>query len=273
MGENNTPTLPTYEELFLKWPLYRKYTLNGEEAAQWYGDMRNGEVAFDAYCVECESHTPFKGTKPNHSPASWYDEPIADVYFSINLKCQRHGHRYTYIFDVSDQVIQKIGQLPSIEDIASSDIEKYRHILGKKYFSELHRAGGLASYGIGIGSFVYLRRIFERLIWQHKDEFDPDGTKLPDFATLRMEEKVEALRAALPAAVVRNKAAYSILSKGLHELSEQECSRYFPVVRAAIILMLEQDYLEAERVKHEADLEDEIQRAVNALKSPKAEKP
>jgi len=109
-----------------------------------------------------------------------------------------------------------------MEDIAYADIEKYRSILGKQYFSELHRAGGLASHGIGIGAFVYLRRIFERLIFQHREEYDPGGTQIPNFATLRMDEKIEKLRSVLPAAVVRNKAAYAILSKGLHELSEDD---------------------------------------------------
>lgn len=214
-------------------------------------------------------NAPFKAVPPTYQTSDWKEWPMKDTPFYVQLKCQRHGHSYSYYFDLKNGTLQKVGQLPSMEDIAFSDIEKYRNVLGKAYFSELHRAGGLASYGVGIGSFVYLRRIFERLIYQHKEEFDPGGTKLSQFSGLRMDEKVSALSAVLPAAVIKNKAAYSILSKGLHELSETECSKHFPVVRAAIILMLEQDYLEAEKTRYEQELEKEIELAASSLQTSK----
>ena len=258
--------LPSYQDLFLKWALYRKHDFKKSHVG-WYNSLRKGDFQFDAYCVECGMNAPFKAVPPSYQTAEWQEWPLKDVPFYVQLKCQRHGHSYSYYFDLRSGTLQKVGQLPSMEDIAFSDIEKYRNVLGKAYFSELHRAGGLASYGIGIGSFVYLRRIFERLIYQHKEEFDPDETKLPQFSGLRMEEKVSALRTVLPAAVVKNKAAYSILSKGLHELSEAECVKHFPIVRAAIILMLEQDYLEAEKARYEQELEREIELAASSLQS------
>ena len=222
MTQTSAGTIPSYQEVLLEWPLYREIKLNTNRLANWYGDLRDGEVAFDSYCTECRSRTPFKAARPTHMPASWHSLPVSDTQFTTYMKCQRLGHTYNFVFLVANGVLTKIGQWPSMEDIAYADIEKYRSILGKQYFSELHRAGGLASHGIGIGAFVYLRRIFERLIFQHREEYDPGGTQIPNFATLRMDEKIEKLRSVLPAAVVRNKAAYAILSKGLHELSEDD---------------------------------------------------
>lgn len=257
--------LPSYEEMLIKWPIYRRLTLRRSHA-DWYGDLRGGDFQFDAFCVECQRDAPFKGSKPSNNPISWWESPIEDSAFASFLRCQRdEKHVYTFYFRVKDQVIQKVGQYPSMEDIASSDVEKYRKQLGAAYFSELHRAGGLASFGIGIGAFVYLRRIFERLIYQHRDEFDPDGSKLPEFATMRMEERVLALRSILPPALVKNRATYSILSKGIHELSEDECLKHFPVVRAAIIMMLDQDYQAEEAARLAAALDKEIQDALGAI--------
>ena len=49
-------------------------------------------------------------------------------------------------------------------DIEQGTIRNYRSVLDKDHYQELNRAIGLASHGVGIGSFVYLRRIFERLV-------------------------------------------------------------------------------------------------------------
>ncbi|WP_157629716.1 hypothetical protein [Rhizobium gallicum] len=80
-----------------------------------------------------------------------------------------------------------------------------------------------------------------------------------------MAEKIEALKADLPQAVVKYKAAYGILSKGIHELSEDECIRYFPVLRSAIIAILEQDLQNRLKREKEQALELEMQRIMGSL--------
>jgi hypothetical protein len=53
---------------------------------------------------------------------------------------------------------------------------------------------GLAAHNVGIGSFVYLRRIFERLIIKRYTDFkETEGWNDEDFYKLRMAEKVEFL--------------------------------------------------------------------------------
>lgn len=82
---------------------------------------------------------------------------------------------------------------------------------------------------------------------------------------MRMDEKIGALSNDLPPTLVKNKAIYGVLSKGLHELNEQTCRKFFPVVRAAIIQMLEQD-LQAKNAADSAKvLEREIQRVTAEL--------
>jgi hypothetical protein len=74
------------------------------------------------------------------------------------------------------------------------------------------------------GSYVYLRRIFERLIKGRFDEFkETEKWSEEDFLKVRMHERIELLKEHLPEFLVRNKKVYSILSLGVHELDEKVC--------------------------------------------------
>ena len=42
----------------------------------------------------------------------------------------------------------------------------------------------------------------------------------------------------LPEVLINNTTIYGILSKGIHELSEEECRKYFPVVKECIYQIL-----------------------------------
>ncbi|WP_428151307.1 hypothetical protein [Brevundimonas sp.] len=231
--------LPEPAKLFLDTPLYEVFTIpNSDKGKGSVLTLVWGDVAFDAHCIHCGSHSPFKTAMRTYR-AHDADQAVKIGFFDHTVECQRNkAHKYRYFFKTANMTLTKIGQWPSLEDVAGADIEKYRPLL-KKHFGELKRATGLASHGIGIGSFVYLRRIFERLIWQHHDELP---APIEGFSGLRMDEKIGELKAVLPPALVKHKATYAILSKGLHELDEQTCLKYFPVVRAAIIQILEQDF-------------------------------
>lgn len=70
--------------------------------------------------------------------------------------------------------LSKIGQDPSPADVAKQNIRKYSSTLNEPNFSEFGRAIGLASHDIGIGSFLYVRGIFERLVNETAREVEPD---------------------------------------------------------------------------------------------------
>ena len=147
--------------------------------------------------------------------------------------------------------ISKIGQHPSLADMSLPEIKKYQSVLDAEKLKEFTRAIGLEAHGVGVGSFVYLRRIFETLIWQAHDailEKDPaKTTTLKDFKKLKMEDKIEAVKAELPAFLIKNKTLYTILSKGIHELLEDECLTYFGTVRTGIELILDEKLLSKQK--------------------------
>ena len=129
----------------------------------------------------------------------------------------------------------------------------------------------VASHDVGIGAFIYLRRIFENLIeaahLKAKAEASWDEIA---YEKARMDEKIQFLKHLLPPFLVENRVLYKILSSGVHELSEQECLKAFPVVKLGIELILDD---ELERHKRERKIE-EAKKALNltaqGIKQPKA---
>jgi hypothetical protein len=254
--------------------------------AAWLARLREGDVMFDAHCVECgrsstfrtfrEATDTFRELMMNRSSTvagirrtaenKIKGLALAEGQFALHLACQRHGHVYSYIFRLQNQQLVKIGQVPSIEDVASEETDRLRPVLGRHY-GEMRRAGGLFAHSIGIGSFVYLRRVFESLIEEHRRSHEVAHGPIQDYEQKRMDEKVAALRESLPAAVVANARAYSILSKGIHELSDDECLAYFPVLRRAVVIMLEEAYDARRRRDEEEDMRKEMAQIDAALRA------
>jgi hypothetical protein len=70
---------------------------------------------------------------------------------------------------------------------------------------------------------------------------------LETFETLRMEDKLQSVKGFVPSWMVENRKLYSILSLGLHELTDQTCLDAFPAVKLATIALLEQHAEQARR--------------------------
>jgi hypothetical protein len=170
---------------------------------------------------------------------------VQDILYhqdKLTITCARsESHSVLFVFRLEKMQLQKIGQFPSLADITIDEGKTYRTVLTREDSSEFHKAIGLAAHGVGIGSFVYLRRIFERLVISRFEEFKTvEGWADDDFPK-RMAERVAFLHAHLPPFLVENSRIYSILSLGLHELDEKQCLRFFPVLKASIICILDED--------------------------------
>ena len=167
--------------------------------------------------------------------------------------------------------MQKIGQYPSLADLAVPDLQKYRSVLGDEGFRELTRAVGLASHGVGIGAFVYLRRIFEALIEKARQQAVAEsGWDEAAFENARMDEKIALLKQKLPRFLVDNRALYGIMSIGVHTLSEARCLEAFPVVRVGIELMLDEHLERIDREKKIAAAKKNISALESTLKGSEA---
>jgi hypothetical protein len=262
MPEEKLSEIPDPAAFFLKTGLYTPFNLDPEKILA----IEEHRDTLDLYCVECQQISVFKtdlppkvpdinARAPAISPSVAQEEShrkaLRQRVFTVEFECSRdRTHKAYFVFKVDPESICKIGQFPSRADIEYPSLEKYRKLLGPRY-AELTKAVGLAAHGIGVGSFVYLRRIFERLIEeaaQERLQEDP-AWGLAQWRTQHMDEKIGELASYLPAFLVQNKSIYSILSKGIHELGEEECMKHFDVVKGGIQLILNERVAEMERRK------------------------
>ncbi|WP_413299710.1 hypothetical protein AA0X95_16595 [Bacillus sp. 1P10SD] len=161
---------------------------------------------------------------------------------------------HTLIFSclIKDNHIIKFGQFPSLADLNVNKSKKYRKILGKKY-TDFNKGIGLHSHGVGAGSLVYLRRIFEELIEEAHIKAKLEANWNEENFPNRMDEKIVKLKDYLPDYLVENRKIYGILSKGIHELPEETCMEIFPIVKVGIEFILDEkiEREESDRKKKE----------------------
>jgi hypothetical protein len=174
----------------------------------------------------------------------------------LAIKCLRSDEVFTYYihYNAEQQKFMKVGQYPSIADFHISQIKKYDKILSREKLKEFTRAIGLAANGVGIGSFVYLRRIFEDLIEEsHSKASLEKGWNEEEYRQKRIVERIELLKSYLPEFLVENRTLYGILSVGVHSLKEDECLAYFETVKVGIELILDE---KLEKFKKQQKIED-----------------
>lgn len=234
-------TFPTVEEFCVKLPLYAERNIEGVVAKNKLYNFISVSTNIDCFCVDCQEPSVFIGKK-NELPMPDFEFQLDDRVFTREFFCSRkYRHTAYFHFRLKGGILCKIGQSPSMADIAESDLRQYRKVLSEDEYRELSKAVGLASHGVGIGSFVYLRRIFERLIAEAREP----AAKVPGwdqgkFEQSRMEDKIRLLEHFLPPFLVEQRKLYSILSSGIHALTEKDCLEAFPAVRVGIELILDQ---------------------------------
>ena len=205
-------------------------------------------------------------TRQKKSPAEewrWINRQIADATRLMKLEyiCSMdEKHHLDYIVLTTDNSMMKIGQYPSTADMTFPELDAYKNVISKEDRKELGTAIGLFANGVGAGSYVYLRRILERLIYQAKTNAG-DIVDDEDFEQARTAERIKMLEGYLPEILIKNTTIYGILSKGIHELSEEDCRKYFPVVKECIYQIL--GMWESLR-KRQAD-EAALNKALNAI--------
>lgn len=244
------PPPPTPQQFFIDLPLYEVVKFETHQVAECRA-IRYFSDTFDTFCPLCNQHSIFRNSSMP-TPNGRFDEWPQPGIFSTTFICGRvESHKLLFYVLMSHRQMQKIGQIPSLATLNLYDVQKYSEVLEKEKFREFTKAIGLAAHGVGVGSFVYLRRIFETLVEEaHRVASVEQGWDEVSYTRLRMDEKIQALKHLLPPFLVQHRSLYGILSKGIHELTEQECLAAFPVVKMGIEIILDgKIQLEAERKK------------------------
>lgn len=198
--------------------------------------------------------------------------------YEVILKCKRYGtflHYLVHAEYAEDDyehnrilTLSKVGQYPSVADIHIGQVHKYDKVLPNDKMREFTKAIGLAANGVGIGSFVYLRRIFEHLVFEAKNIAKANIPEFneAEFASARMNERIQMLSDYLPDFLVEHHNIYSILSKGIHELSEEECKQYFTVLKESIEIILDEKLEAYNKERHKKSIGNAIAEITGAIK-------
>ena len=247
-------------------PLYQPIQINEENNFLHEIETKERNSRFDGYNPVQHKESTFKIEWGLCDYEGSYNPSVLKIstILPIRLTCSRYGDGFYILvyWDAKNKTIKKVGQYPSVADIHIGQIKQYKKVLPEESLKEFTRAIGLAANGIGIGSFVYLRRIFENLISNVAEESINEYDKA-DFEKARMNEKIEILKNHLPSFLVENKNIYGILSSGIHELSEEECLSYFDVMRTSIELILDQ---RLEKIARK-EIEQKASQALNNISS------
>ena len=288
-----TTVFPPPHALLLETSLYQQVVIDGLEGHWAAIEFLFFDGTYDSYCPECKRESTFKVNPPprpdelqrnrrgeialkkmGHEPNVTYAPPGVH---QLRAQCARQkSHIQTFIFLLRQfhtfspdkapalgSTIEKIGQHPSFADLHLAEVKKYAGVLSKARLGEFSRAIGLASHDVGIGAYVYLRRTFESLIEEARDlaqksvNWDDD-----QYQRARMSEKIVLLKDHLPTFLVEHPQVYALLSKGVHELSEQECLAHFDTLRVGIELMLDEKLQKRERDQKTAAAHAALSKAI-----------
>ncbi|WP_407270031.1 hypothetical protein [Radiobacillus sp. PE A8.2] len=283
--------LPDAEDLFMNVSIYESFNFNIDDLDAIDKIIYEHEL-IDCYCIDCKKESTFHFVTPRysypinalgkdktgsiHESQEETDKRVfksltteGPYYINITYKCSRNkNHELVFIIMINGTRLIKIGQYPSIADFEGSSLKKYQKILGNDKYRELSRGIGLASHGVGIGSFVYLRRIFEYLIELAHQEATEHEVKFEDdvYNSKRMDERILMLKNFLPEFLVENRNIYGILSKGVHELTEKSCLEIFPHVKFGIELILDEQLFKIEKKSKVEKAKQKIRSIAQQLK-------
>lgn len=170
--------------------------------------------------------------------------------FTKVIKCTHDSnHEFIFIYKLkldevkSELEFQKIGQFPSLSAFTRPEIDKYKKIMRKlDCHEDFLKASNMNASGMAVAAYVYLRRVFEKVIIRvFEDVQTTVGKSEKEFRDMQMKQKINLLKEYLPTFLTDNNSnIYGLLSAGIHELDEKEASAMFPVLETAILIVFKQ---------------------------------
>lgn len=266
-GQNNN----FLSEDIILMPLYKKIKVDSSLDScdiLPYNDFR-----LELFCPECKKRRIYNFANSSLVRVScgpYGDQvcnSIADAlrfnnYFSIKAKSDCNHNLLIVFRIISEDSLEKVGQFPSIYDLNEKiNNKQFLKLFDKEYKDYYKTACSLYSFNSCIGALTYLRRIFEKLLLDtFNDNKEYLDVSLSDFNKLRMEEKITKIKPMLPQIMSEQgfSQIYSKISDGIHNLSEDECSSIFLILKAAIEEILIEKMEKNEKNKRQRKISEEL---------------
>jgi hypothetical protein len=228
------------------------------------GSLVNGTTKYSAYALYGEeSQYPSFYVEGNSFP-----KYLLFYSLTCDFDCQTN-YVLLLCLDLTNgkMRLSKIGQIPPLHVVGNSDKAEFRPFLEEiDAYDDYMNAMKSHEDHLDAGACCYLRRVVTSMIKYYKGkcpEDIPDSLKTKDKLTI-LENKgiIDA-----DAKEFFDKA-YSNLSEGDHNLSEEDDGRYYPDFISAVDMQLEEETSKREHEKKKA----EIKRRTNAVSQEIASK-
>ena len=179
------------------------------------------------------------------------DEGVIEYTFKCTMSPNRHYQKMYLLYTLNQEgiVFRKIGQKPLNSDLKSKMSNDYKKIL-EKYdaFDDFRSFEQSESRFLLAGSCTYLRRILEKMVntmFNSLNLSEEEKNNCKHF-----DEKLDLVKDQFETgvqSVLDN--SYSLLSKGIHELSNKEIESFYLLMLEVICTQLE---FENEKEENEA---------------------
>lgn len=256
-----------FQEQIIQRPLYKKTDLT-PKLARVIIEAICDSFNIECYCPSCSKEQVFlpyplrPQIKANldlalmdNSRVIVLKEFMNDRPLTINYFCAKNdNHKFSIILLVSepDKII-KIGQFPSALDLTQFELKRFQKTLGI-HLEELSKAMILYSFNYPQAAFMHLRRLIENFIIPEAAR--KGNQKIKELKSKKISDQIKELKW-LPS-VMRDNKIYTILSKGIHQLDDEQCREYYPVIHKVIVIVLSKLIEEEDKEKQETELNKEL---------------
>jgi hypothetical protein len=181
----------------------------------------------------------------------------ANKFYLKDFHCARNNeHLFLIVFLIQNNMLFKIGQYPSELDLIQKDYNKYSKVINEILISEIKSSFLLHSHNFNVASLIHLRRAFEFILEEnHIKKMTEPGWDDKKYLYSRLDEKIEFLNDLLPKKLLENKSIYGILSKGVHQLEEEECKKAYDVLYPIFILIFDELKFKRESEQKEKEIQ------------------
>lgn len=177
-----------------------------------------------------------------------YKEDIKGFLFLDYICANCNKERAIFVIKISDNKCEKVGQYPPLDISIPPEIKSLRDPI----IEGLYKKGRISeNFSYGIGAYTYYRRIVElkidELLEKIKEFFPSEERKVYEGILEKMkkernaDKKINLVKDIITDEILSDnplKLLYSILSKGIHALSDEECLEYASTVRELLLLLI-----------------------------------
>ena len=187
------------------------------------------------------------------------DEGIISYVFRCTMDSTHYQTlNLLYTIEEAKMVVRKIGQKPLNTDLMESHSKEYRKILDfYDSFDDYRHYEQCASRNLLAGACTYLRRVLEKMVLRKLK--DPSVDSEQSKHAKKFEDKIKLVKHLFDEDLqdILNKS-YTLLSKGVHELSDVEIGTFYSLILEVINIQLEAEKEKKERDERRSKLRSEI---------------